>query len=353
MNKTLIAAVILMLASCADKNDMEGFQVFKGRDEAKIVSMDSVIEKTSVVLLDTSSKAPLLGEISFLYEAKDSYYIISGDTAVYEYDKTGKYIRKIGAEGRGPGEYLSARGLYLNDALFVFDFPSQKTIKYDKVGNYIQSDKLEFDGPNLYMKSFFVNQGEMIFYALNNSSSMSLFEYENGMLSPLSQGNRTMLPGEPFVGGVVSFGDSERPYIYNENFNDTVYVVENHKLVPSYLMKLGNYRYDYKELSIEQLISSTKQKVQTVWISAAGNFLFISYYVSNLDSKNDGYFLGLYNFTTKEYFQNVEFTNPSSEHTTIRFNKKLYQGYNPNEMLSVRILPDSEDAYVLVKYKVK
>ncbi len=198
-----------------------------------------------------------------------------------------------------------------------------------------------------------MNKGVPVFYALNNSSSMSLYEYVDGTMTTISRANREMADGEAFIGGPVSFGNAEHPFIFNENFNDTVYVLNDHVLTPSFLIKIGDYGFGYNELNYESLMNSSSQKFSTRWISSAGDYLFISYNVSNVAGKNDGNFLGLYNFRTKEYFRNVEFTDSSSQECTIRFDEQLYQGYNPNELLSIRVSPNSDSRYELIKYTVR
>ena len=75
----------VMLASCAARTEMPGFSIFErsAMNEAVQVSSDALIEDVSVVRLDTSDGAPVLGMIEDVCESENAYYIISSET-VYE-----------------------------------------------------------------------------------------------------------------------------------------------------------------------------------------------------------------------------------------------------------------------------
>ena len=93
----------VMLVSCTVRTEMPGFSIFdrSAMNEAVQVSSDALIEDVSVVRLDTSDGAPVLGMIEDVCESENAYYIISSET-VYEYAKDGSFVRRIGAKGRGP-----------------------------------------------------------------------------------------------------------------------------------------------------------------------------------------------------------------------------------------------------------
>ena len=114
MYKILSVALIsvVMLSSCAEKTGMPEFSVFNMsvRNEAVQIPSEGLIDDVSIVKLDNSTGAPVIGIIEDAYESENAYYIVSSET-VYEYAKDGSFVRRIGAKGRGPGEYLNPRGI--------------------------------------------------------------------------------------------------------------------------------------------------------------------------------------------------------------------------------------------------
>ena len=79
MNKTrcflsLVAAVLL--ASCAARTGMPEFSVFNmsDRNEAVRVSSEGMIDDVSIVKLDNSAGAPVIGIIEDAYESENAYY---------------------------------------------------------------------------------------------------------------------------------------------------------------------------------------------------------------------------------------------------------------------------------------
>ncbi len=77
------------------------------------------------------------------------YVCDGGSRRVTKYDKNGIYVKTIGRQGQGPGEYMSPSGLYLDDVgnLCVQDFRSLHY--YDKDGVFQKKDPLERSYPRL------------------------------------------------------------------------------------------------------------------------------------------------------------------------------------------------------------
>ena len=77
---------------CGQDRDAE-FSVFdkSAMNEAVQVSSDALIEDVSVVRLDASEGAPILGVIEDLCESENAYYIVSSDM-IYRYAKDGSFV---------------------------------------------------------------------------------------------------------------------------------------------------------------------------------------------------------------------------------------------------------------------
>lgn len=357
MYKILSIALIsvVMLSSCAEKTGMPGFSVFNMsvRNEAVQIPSEGLIDDVSIVKLDNSAGAPVIGIIEDAYESENAYYIVSSET-VYEYAKDGSFVRRIGAKGRGPGEYLNPQGIGMSGGrLYVFDYNTQNILTYGEDGSFIASySQSALMNSGIYLSSFFFSGGDMILYASSNSPVQDMLRWDaaTDRLTAVSERSREMLPEEAVMGENYIFGDRDNPFIYN-NFNDTVYVLEGGRPVPSFLMRLGKYRFEYGDLTFDGLMSLTSSRLIFNWISAAGENVLISYSVS-IGEKSFPY-LGLYNTRTGEYSQNVEITGIPEDFAAITPTERLFEGMQDDELLSVRPVSDTGDEYVIIKYRFK
>ena len=357
MYKILSIALIsvVMLSSCAEKTGMPGFSVFNMsvRNEAVQIPSEGLIDDVSIVKLDNSAGAPVIGIIEDAYESENAYYIVSSET-VYEYAKDGSFVRRIGAKGRGPGEYLNPQGIGMSGGrLYVFDYNTQNILTYGEDGSFIASySQSALMNSGIYLSSFFFSGGDMILYASSNSPVQDMLRWDaaTDRLTAVSERSREMLPEEAVMGENYIFGDRDNPFIYN-NFNDTVYVLEGGRPVPLFLMRLGKYRFEYGDLTFDGLMSLTSSHLIFNWIAAAGENVLISYSVS-IGEKSFPY-LGLYNTRTGEYSQNVEITGIPEDFAAITPTERLFEGMQDDELLSVRPVSDTGDEYVIIKYRFK
>lgn len=357
MYKILSIALIsvVMLSSCAEKTGMPGFSVFNMsvRNEAVQIPSEGLIDDVSIVKLDNSAGAPVIGIIEDAYESENAYYIVSSET-VYEYAKDGSFVRRIGAKGRGPGEYLNPQGIGMSGGrLYVFDYNTQNILTYGEDGSFIASySQSALMNSGIYLSSFFFSGGDMILYASSNSPVQDMLRWDaaTDRLTAVSERSREMLPEEAVMGENYIFGDRDNPFIYN-NFNDTVYVLEGGRPVPLFLMRLGKYRFEYGDLTFDGLMSLTASRLIFNWIAAAGENVLISYSVS-IGEKSFPY-LGLYNTRTGEYSQNVEITGIPEDFAAITPTERLFEGLQDDELLSVRPVSDTGEEYAIIKYRFK
>lgn len=358
MYKILSIALIsvVMLSSCAEKTGMPGFSVFNMsvRNEAVQIPSEGLIDDVSIVKLDNSAGAPVIGIIEDAYESENAYYIVSSET-VYEYAKDGSFVRRIGAKGRGPGEYLNPQGIGMSGGrLYVFDYNTQNILTYGEDGSFIASySQSALMNSGIYLSSFFFSGGDMILYASSNSPVQDMLRWDAATdgLTAVSERSREMMPEEVMMGENYIFGDRDNPFIYN-NFNDTVYVLEGGRPVPAMLMRLGKYRFEYGDLTFDGLMSLSAGRLNFLWIAAAGENILIAYSVVNLGDERSA-FLGLYNTRTGEYSQNVEITGIPEDFAAITPSERLFEGMQDDELLSVRPVSDTGDEYVIIKYRFK
>jgi len=359
MEKAVSIILIVLLASCSKKESLKVINLhdISRNEECQTIPLDSIVACTEVIELDNSGESPIIGVISNLYESDRSYYIVSDGKSVYEYDKTGKFIRNIGTQGRGPGEYLSIKGIsvnYKDSSVNLFDFVSQKLLKYNQGGNYLSSFIPQFEDTLLYLKSFSPYKDSLLFYTSNNSARVDLFLVNQSadVIETISRKNRSMLPGEMILGNVFIFGDKRNPFIYNY-FNDTIFILKNKKLTPTMLTRLGRLRVDYDMLFIEKMAKSGERILQMKNIVQGGNFILFFYSISNHTEGVRTPFLSLYNVVSGSYNQNVTIKDNKDTLLSIGSRDIMFHGLSPKDILVVKGHSGSDKNPLIIKFRMK
>lgn len=105
----------------------------------KQIPFSSVFKDFKVVPLETSDKC-LIGNISQIEILNDTMYVLDSNIAkaLFVFDNNGKFIRKIGTVGKGPGEYINPLSFTLdekNSQIQILD--RRKIMKFNNNGKLI------------------------------------------------------------------------------------------------------------------------------------------------------------------------------------------------------------------------
>jgi hypothetical protein len=91
-------------------------------------------------------EALLYRPADFLFDETGNLFVIdSGNKAVQVYDREGRFLRRFGKEGEGPGEFRSPVGAFLDWSgdLIVYDTMTQRASRFSTAGEYRGSEALE------------------------------------------------------------------------------------------------------------------------------------------------------------------------------------------------------------------
>ncbi len=150
----------LLFSSCV-KQEKEGYPI-------EIKKVDNVIYINNPGFPKTTVKEfTLKEELSIGNETDDDYifskisalwvdslgniYLIEGkNREVRVFDKNGKFLRKFGRKGQGPGELLSPKDLVVdekNKTIHILDYGNRKIVRYRFNGTFDSEIKLKKGGP--------------------------------------------------------------------------------------------------------------------------------------------------------------------------------------------------------------
>jgi len=177
-------------------------------------------EQLTYIPLETNPDC-LIGGVHKVILTSDFIFIQSGDL-FYQFETNGKYIRKIGAKGRGPAEYGIITDVAVDEALGqVYICDLKKIYIYDFSGRYIGTKDL--DG---FSKRLEVINNIYVVYPLNytgNEPCMLKIIDENDSSTCLK--NNVLYNSQDFfqVYDIKNFQRLGKELIFHQQFNDTVY----------------------------------------------------------------------------------------------------------------------------------
>lgn len=140
-------------------------------DEEKLCNFEQLFDSLYIVHLETTENS-VIGNINSITILHDTIYIVDSWKAksIFQFDINGKFVRKIGKSGNGPGEFVEPTSVTINDSLIlVCDQWQQKVLKFDHNGKLLSDKMLPFLCHNVVM----LKNGDMLCYG-NNADNMHI-----------------------------------------------------------------------------------------------------------------------------------------------------------------------------------
>lgn len=146
MKRILFLSMLLTLLTCCKSEQQNTLkQVSNNLIEVEyqhlpIYNSDtSIIQSIRYIPLETNEKS-ILGDIGKLLYLNGMFYIHDRkQMSIYQFDKWGNFVKKIGTIGRGPGEYVSIQAFDVDAKgnIYVWDAMSHKlVIYYENAGKF-------------------------------------------------------------------------------------------------------------------------------------------------------------------------------------------------------------------------
>lgn len=134
----LYTAIVILTAavsviSCTSGTGLNGIRVI----DAFLTGLDVKeisLSEMNMLPLEYSEKS-IVGGINGIVQTDDGGYIIASSASnthrIMQFDKSGRYLRDIGHQGRGPGEFLDITSIFLlSDTLYASSFYGKNILRY-------------------------------------------------------------------------------------------------------------------------------------------------------------------------------------------------------------------------------
>ena len=276
--------VLFFLAACGSKssspdmvddNALPVEETFKDIDLAnnlkdcgKPLLLSDIVKGVEYVKLETQDSI-LVGDIKQLKRTEKFVFIYSrNQNHVMMFDTSGKFIRKIGHVGQGPGEIANIHCFTVSDSLvFIYPFSRNGSLTvYDMRDNsFVKEFSLKW--PVFFSWTIDVMGDCLVYYPgtvylPDNSKTFISACVANGKGETLME----QIPYLPAGGDKSEMNlSSDASWIYQgrsnvySQINDTIYGITCDSIYPRYHLSLGKYglplgRYDVKDLGLKDFI---------------------------------------------------------------------------------------------------
>lgn len=243
-SRIIILLVCIQIIACSHKkdgatNNMSEDEPYHinlpetGEDE---IVVSKIAKKIEYIPLETTEKSFFnFGRLHI--EIEDSFVVISDKDKILVFNKKGKFIRKIGKTGKGPGEFVRVIDMTLLEDTFYITSTGVRTItKYNMDGNFINTI------PNLQLKYFtsttdcgFVwynwEKGNIVYFD-NNFNATDTLQVEHDV-SPIKANSMINFPK-----GEKCFFKYKNKLLFNNYLNDTIWDVTNKRKEPFMVFNL-------------------------------------------------------------------------------------------------------------------
>jgi hypothetical protein len=282
--------IIIAFSSCQrPHNGIDSFdpRVIKEQE----ILLSEISDEIKYIPLD--NRIPLGSLYGNLFFTSDAIYLSAQNQGILKYDRTGRFVTKIGKIGRGPGEYVhfSEFRLDIEENIYVRDNNYFKV--YSKTGKYLRSFSIgEYIGGIDLFEIY--NSNIFIFYLLQRAETRNDWVILDNFGSLLKVKNRSIPDficewGEPWVTYIFK----KRMYYWNP-FSDTIYSINSDfKVNPHLLISPGEHRmprsriYSFenynKYLHIKRILETDRYLIII--------YSFIKPYLLLIDKKNDNRYM--------------------------------------------------------------
>jgi hypothetical protein len=204
----------------------------------KEIPLSSLFGKVSTIILETANNC-LIGHIDELQVFDGRIYALDEHIAksLFIFDMDGRFVRKIGGLGKGPGEYLMAADFTIdteNGFIYLFD-PGQGNLihKYRMDGTYVNSITVRMAKAGIHYIQYYQDY---------------LYADVRGWASALD--TYLLLEIDPENGNVTS---RSLPISYNKGWNESFFTGHN------FFMSRLNDPPRYSQLFMDYIVSVGKE----------------------------------------------------------------------------------------------
>jgi hypothetical protein len=277
LNVPVLFLAMILFISCSRNANMNGLylvDVESGLKNVGSAAMSSLGKRISYIPLETDS-ACLLQRISNL-ALTDSFIFVGDGTRLLKFSDEGKFLSKIGSEGRGPGQYINLSAIQADQKtreLYVLAL--RQMLVYDFSGNLKRTFKIDFP-----VRQFLLdNENNIVLHSINipeapsNAFSLYILDRSGNLVKKIKNDVVRVNKGMVVMNSPM--------YLYNGMIHfvefgaDTVHEYNNVTRKPYAVFRLGNLKLQPDPTMAEA------PNIKGLWINDSkenDDYFFFSYW---------------------------------------------------------------------------
>jgi hypothetical protein len=263
--KTLISISFLfafLIQGLDAQNSPEVYKLNTKSWPTETIDLDNIIKEIRVVPLETKPDC-LIGYIGHIVITPEM--IVTVNTFPYQahcFDLKGKFLRTLGAIGKGPGEYQSAGSVLFNKArqeILLYDFQKREINFYTPKGDFIRQSSLESGGMEIKL----INKDNIAIHA--GRMGMNQEKCELAVLNLTGEIQQVFFPFSTQIWAdcCCGFANGIKPnsVLYHKAFDYRIYEVFEDRITTLLTLDFGNARLDSaKYMSKDEFFNAAKDK---------------------------------------------------------------------------------------------
>jgi len=257
-------------SSHSKESDGNGFYIINldsAENSYQTFLYSSIYKNIKTTILETD-KSCLIGWIDKIRIYDQHFYILDSNNAksLFVFDKDGRFIRKIGSVGPGPGEFENPSDFTIdtkNKTIYLLDDHSQRINKYSLIsGDFISSinlDKkiyshnIEYFNGKLYADAYFYEHKDdnYLLRVISEPSGLEDGQYINVMEYNKGLSNTTTIFRKPFY-----FRENGN-LVFVQQFMDHIIEISEESISPLFTIKSNDLftSKDLKEIEEIDIVS--------------------------------------------------------------------------------------------------
>jgi hypothetical protein len=266
------------------------------------IYMSALFSNINYIELQTGNDI-LIGNNPEISVVENFIIVKDGDNCFLFNKADGAFIRTIGAKGRGPNEFQSSRGGFVNPfnkKIYLLGWKGS-LLEYDFEGKFHREISIpgyvdNFTSPSVSINyTYFDNNVIAYFINLVGTEDKLLMVFTMDSEIVKVHNNTNIIPGKPFSirTGESHFYHFNDQLLFKEIYNDTVYRVTNNQLFPHKVLHTGKFLLPY-ESKWAGIRSDLSEYISLYNLFETTSHLFFRF------SYNNNSFLGCFDKTTEK-----------------------------------------------------
>ena len=280
----LLTVLFITMVSCANRDSIEDSSsnnIVASYRSNDTLFLENIIDSSKVIQLEVTNES-VIGDMIRVTRVSGGYLIygsIAEERGLFMFSDIGRFIGKIGAVGRGPGEYVALTSYVYDEAsgiVHIYDQTQRSIFKYKLDGSFV--GKLNLD---LIIEDFTISRnGNYILYGSFGSTNPNTGE-------KLPRGVYLANKNGKYLSTIYGIDEDDKYQFFNQlfftrseinsnllsSFDDNIYSFEDDSMI-------RKYGVDYGKRAL-----SSDNRVNSELPNLLGEFIF----AKAMPSENDRY----------------------------------------------------------------